>query len=210
MKIKYNSLITLLSFLMISSCSSLERAHYYKVSTTDHASQPQISYTPEIILHHGYRKYVALTYKRQNRFLGKDNVQQIVIGANYFLNQLAAGPPFLPIIPLLGSSFKMSKADKVEIFLQVGATGTFYKKMDKPLLPELVIVTKFKGAIRPLKVERFESGIRLTYDTTIEESPEFLIRENVVRLGGETLKIPRLKFVFDNSLHYEWMVPIGG
>lgn len=210
MKIKYYSLITFLSFFMISSCSSLERAHYYSVSKTDHSNQPEISYTPEIILHHGYRKYVALTYKRQNRFLRKDNVQQIVIGANYFLNELAAGPPFLPVIPLLGSSFKISKKEKIEIFLKVGATGPFYRKMDKPFLPELVIVTKSKGALKPIKVDRFESGLRLTYNTTIEEAPEFLIRENVVRLGGEILKIPRLKFVFDDSLHYEWMVPIGG
>lgn len=195
---------------MISSCSSLERAHYYNVSNVDHSSQPEISYTPETVLHHGYRQYVALTYKRQKRFLGKDNVQQIVIGANYFLNQLAAGPPLLPVIPLLGNSFEMNKKKNVEILLQVGATGPFYDKMDKLSLPDLIIVTKSKGAMKPIKVERFKFALRLTYDTTIEEAPEFLIRENVVRFGGETLKIPRLKFVFDNSLHYEWMAPIGG
>ena len=61
-----------------------------------------------------------------------------------------------------------------------------------------------------MKVQRFESGPRLIYDTTIEETPEFLIRGNILRLGGETLKVPRLKFVFNDSLHYEWMVPKGG
>ncbi len=162
------------------------------------------------MIHHGYRKYVALTYKQKGRFLWANDVQQVVISANYFLNQLAAGPIFLPIIPLLGGPFKINKNEKIELFLQDGATGPFYNKMEKPVLPELVIVTKSRGVLAPMKVERFKSGIRLIYDTTIEETPDFLIRENVLRLSGETLKIPKLKFAFDDSLHYEWMVPIGG
>ena len=207
---KLYPLISLLFCLMISSCSSLERAHYYKVSSIDHESSPEISYSPEIVIHHGYRKYVALTYKQKGRFLWANDVQQVVISVNYFFNQLAAGPIFLPVIPLLGSSFKINKNEKIELFLQYGATGPFYNKLEKPVLPELVIVTKSRGVLTPMKVERFESGLRLIYDTTIEETPEFLIRENVLRLDRETLKIPRLKFVFDDSLHYEWMVPIGG
>lgn len=153
---------------------------------------------------------MLLLLTKKGRFIWANDVQQVVIRVNYFLNQLAAGPVFLPIIPLFGNHFKINKNEKIELFLQYGATGPFYNKMEKPVLPELVIVTKSRGLLGPMKVERFESGIRLIYDTTIEETPEFLIRENILRLGKETLKIPRLKFVFDGSLHYEWMVPVGG
>jgi hypothetical protein len=210
MKISCKIQIILISLFMISGCSSLERAHYFKVSETDHLNQPDISYTPESILHHGYRKHIALTYKRKNRFWWKDDVQQVVISANYFLNQLSWGPPFLPVIPLLGSVSKINKNERLELSIRYGATGPFYDKMDKPELPVLLIITKSKGVIRPIKVDRYESGLRLTYDTTIGETPEFLIRENIVKLGKESLRIPGLKFVFDSSLNYQWMVPIGG
>ena len=204
----YNLILVSLC-LVHSSCSSLERVHYYEVSKQDTHQIPEISYEPEIVIHQRYRKDVGLTYKRSSHFFSKDDVKQIVISVNYFSDNIAWGPLFLPLIPYLGSNFTIDKSQKLHIYLRAWATGPFYKK-DEPALPQLVIVTKNKGVMSPIKVETSQYGyVKFTYDTTVEETPVFHIRQASVSLGEEILKIPDLKFVFSHSLNYEWMVQMG-
>lgn len=207
---KFYLLSILGSLLLLSSCSSTERLHFYKLESKETHNNPKISYHVDSVHQSLYGRKLSLVYKSKFRLFKVNKVQRVLITIrNIASKYYTVGPLLVPILPYLQSkaNTELNKNHKLQIDLSAHSDPEFDQEITS--VPDLEIVTPDQRTIKASEVIDHGNFKQFTYDIAIKDLPYFWINEARVSTTKDPLVIPRLKFELTREFNYECCLSIG-